>query len=619
MAAGRREAALVVALTVIGLVHVAVVSVRYHVGSFDDDAAYLYMAEGIAHGVGLTGHLPSGYPLVRDYPPGYPALLAPLLLAFGGPPGFVAERLTSVLCFAALLPLTWYWLRRRGLGPWPVAAVLALLALNPLLATFGSMVMAELPFLVTLVALLLAAEAWGHSARAWVPSGVLTVVLAVALVWLKEAGLALDGGIVLWLAYSRRWGRAVTAAAASVALLAPLLVARLLLHVPLAGLRYAGEIDRNLAGGLLHDAALLPVGAAEFLFYAVFDGVTPVFSPLSDHWVPLILVGGLASATAAVFCSVGAVLWWRRFGGRDPVPWMLAVYVLESIVYRYVNMRRTILVVPVLAAWYVLGAQATARWVLGVAARRRWATREVWRRRFAAATGIGLALLLVQFPTDYKSYLGQGTNRPEGSPYMTLLAHLGPRRSVVESDFQWTTALFSGHPAAQRAMDVTYHGCSAGSAAAALAGLRRDHAAYGVTAAFNGETVDDPCLAHLADTEPWAVPLLHTARGDATVYEVVGPGTPHPDLRGLVVARAAPPHHTWVLPPGTTVDQISVGATTGVTIRLRTAAGWRTVARRGPAPWVLVHLGRGVTADAVAVHSRGPVQDLAVIGTPAPA
>ncbi|MST31714.1 hypothetical protein GHK86_03090, partial [Acidimicrobiaceae bacterium USS-CC1] len=48
MAAGRRETALVVALTTLGLLHVAVVSVRYHVGSFDDDAAYLYMAEGIA-------------------------------------------------------------------------------------------------------------------------------------------------------------------------------------------------------------------------------------------------------------------------------------------------------------------------------------------------------------------------------------------------------------------------------------------------------------------------------------------------------------------------------------------------------------------------------------------
>lgn len=583
-------------------------------GSFDDDAAYLAMAEGIAHGVGLTGHLASGYALVKDYPPGYPALLAPLVVVFGPGPGFVAERLASVVCFTALFPLTWVWLRRRNLGEWTVAAVLALLALNPLLATFGSMVMAEMPFLVAFVGLLLAAETWGHTTRTWSPSGVLTVLLAVALVWLKEAGVALDGGIVLWLLVNRRWGRAVGAGGASALLLAPLVAARAALHVPLAGSRYSGEIAANLGGDLLHKVLVVPVGAAEFVFYAVFDGVTPVFSPLSDHWVSLVVFGGIASATAAVCCSVGAVRWWRRYGAADPVPWLMAVYVAESVVYRYVNMRRTILVVPVLAAWYVLGARATARRLARRSARRSGTPPRVWARRFTAAGCVGLALLAVQFPTDYKVYLGQGTARPEGSPAMGLLAHLGPPHSVVETDFLWTTALFSGHPGAQSAFDVTYHRCSP---AAALAGLRRDHAAYGITAAFNGEFVDDPCLARLAGREPWAVPLLRTARDRATVFEVVGPGTAHPDLAGLVVARHAPARHTWALPHGTAVRQISVGATSGVTIRLRTPGGWRTVARRGPDPWALVRLAPGVSADAVAIRSRSPLRDVAVIGTPA--
>ncbi len=611
-ALARRPVALVAALAALGLAHVAVVSIRYHVGSFDDDAAYLAMAEGIAHGVGLTGHLPSGYPLVKDYPLGYPALLAPLVLAFGPGPGFWAERLASVACYGALFPLTWIWLRRRGLGTGVCAAVLALLALNPLLATFGSMVMAEAPFLVSLLGLVFAAEAWGRSERAWVPSGVATVLLGVALVWLKEAGLAVDGGIVLWLAWNRRWGRALAASVTSVALLAPLVIARVLVHIPIAGLRYNGEIARNLGGGILHQVLLLPVGAAKFLFYALFDGVTPVFSPLSDHWAVLVVVGGIASATAAVFCVVGAVLWCRRYGGSDTVPWMLGLYVLESIVYPYVNMRRTILVVPVATAWYVLGARATTRWLVGVARRRGSACPERWRRRAAGAAAVGIALLAVQFPTDYKVYLGQGTSRPEGSPYMTLLAHLGPPRAVVETDYLWSTSLFSGHPGAKSAFDVTYHHCSP---AAALAGLRRDHAAYGLTAAFNGNTVDDPCLARLAGTEPWAVELLHTAWDDATVFEVVGPGTPHPHLRGLLVARRGPPRHVWALPAGSTVRQVSVGATSGVTIRLLTPAGWRTVVRHGPAPWVLAELPGGLEASAVAVDSARALHDLAVVGS----
>lgn len=605
-----RTALIVGSLTALGLLHVGVVAVRYHVGSFDDDGAYIAMAEGIAHGVGLTGRLPFGYPLLKDYPPGYPALLAPLVLAFGTGHGFAAERAWSVACFTALFPLTWVWLRRRGLGEATSAGVLLLLALNPLLATFGSMVMAETSFLVTLMCLLLAAEAWGRSPRGLSVPGVLTVVLAGALVWLKEAGLAVDGGMLLWLAANRQWRRAVVTAVAAGALLAPIAVARALNGVPLAGARYTGEIARGLGGDALHRLTLLPAGAARFVFYAVFDGVTPAFSPVSDNLGVLVVVGGAASAAAALFCSVGALRWWRRYGGRDPLPWLVAPYVVESMVYLYVNMRRTILIVPVLSAWYLIGATATGRYLLRRSQERGKTPPEVWRRRFRVAACAGLAVLVVQFPTDYLVGLGQSTSRPAGSPYMTLLAHLGPRRSVVETHYLWTTALLTGHPGG---FEKTSPHCEA---PAVLAALRRIHAAYALTAAFNGERVDQPCLARLAPHEPWAVPLLHTALDDATVTEIVGPGTPHPDLRGLLVAASGPPRHVWRLPAGSRVTQVSVGATAGIEVRLLGAHGWQVVVRRSRrAPWVLAELPGGVPATALQVIAASPVRTLAVVGT----
>ncbi len=605
----RRPALTVAAITALGLVHVGLVSLRYHVGSFDDDGAYLAMAEGIAHGVGLTGRLPFGYPLLKDYPPGYPALLAPLVLTFGTGGGFAAERLLSVTCFVVLLPLTWVWLRRRGIGERTAAGVLLLLALNPLLGTFASMVMAELPFLVTLMCLLIAAETWGRSRRTWSAAGMATILLAAALVWLKEAGLAIDGGVVLWLVVNRRWGRAALTAALETALLLPIVVARALIGVPVAGKRYTGEIGRSLGGDVVHRVLLLPEGAARFLFYALFEGVTPVFSPVSDHLAVLLVVGGAASAAAVVFCSAGAVVWWRRYGIGDPVIWLVAPYVLESMVYLYVNMRRTILIVPILGLWYLLGAQATGRYLLRWSKRRGKASPEVWRRRAKVAVCAGLAVLVVQLPTDYLVELGQSTSAPAGSPYMTLLAHLGPPHSVVETHYLWTTALLTGHPGG---FEKTFPDCAPASV---LAALRRTHAAYAVTARFNAEDDDQPCLSSVAAHEPWSVELLHTSLDDATVFELVGPGTPNPDLAGLVVAATAPERSTWRLPAGSRVTQVSVGATAGIEIRLLTASGWRTVAHHPrPAPWVLAELPGGIGASAVQVVAASPVRTLAVIG-----
>src|ERR1017187_5299970 len=64
---------------VIGVIHVLLVARHYHVGSFDDDASYILAAKAILAGHGLTSHLASGEVMVGLYPPGYSALLVPLL------------------------------------------------------------------------------------------------------------------------------------------------------------------------------------------------------------------------------------------------------------------------------------------------------------------------------------------------------------------------------------------------------------------------------------------------------------------------------------------------------------------------------------------------------------
>jgi hypothetical protein len=217
---------------------VALVAPRYFVGSFDDDAGYILTTRALLAGHGLTAHLANGTTVAGSYPPGYSALLAPLLWLW--PHTFLPLRLLSTLCYAALFPLTWLYLRRRAVSDGVRVAALVVLALGPPLATYGSMVMAETPFLVLLVVLLLWVDRWERQPRAITRTGVAVILMAGGLVWLKEAGIGIAAGLVLWLLFQRppRWPQKAAAVAGGVViLLLHVEAARLAAGEPLAGSR----------------------------------------------------------------------------------------------------------------------------------------------------------------------------------------------------------------------------------------------------------------------------------------------------------------------------------------------------------------------------------------------
>ena len=95
----------------------------------------------------------------------------------------------SGLLVGALYPLLWAWMGRRGLGPWPRTTVLVLLAINTVLATYSTMVMAEAPFLVAFVLSLFALDRWAaHPGRlnatvVVVPGGVGVAARRQASAW----------------------------------------------------------------------------------------------------------------------------------------------------------------------------------------------------------------------------------------------------------------------------------------------------------------------------------------------------------------------------------------------------------------------------------------------------
>ncbi|MDQ6614903.1 MAG: hypothetical protein M3083_09170 [Actinomycetota bacterium] len=554
----------IVLVMALGLVHAFVVARRYHVGSFDDDATYVLAARALAAGHGLTSRAAGGYPLVGVYPPGYPALLSPLAAIW--PSGVLAFRVLSSVLFAAIFPLTWTYLARRRV-PEPVRlAVLALLALNPVLATYATMVMPEVAFVVVLLLMLLALDRWAQQAGLITWAGAGTVLCAATLLWLKEAGIGLVIGVVAWLVLrcalrdpvspsavspgavspgavspsavspsavprsavprSALLRKAVLAAVGPAVLFLPLLLMRARVGADLIGSRYSRDLGGVVNDGLVaRITQVVPAAVRAYASQAVPRSIVPTIGGFLPNHGPVGAVLLLLTWTAAPLVGVGFVVWCRRYA--DATCQAVPVYLVGTLIYPFTNERRVILVLPVIVAWYILGATSV------FAAANRAASRAggrvvpyLARRLPVVASLLLLVVLASQFTRDYLYFEGAQSSAPGGSPYMALLRQLGQPRDIVETDYLWTTALYSGHRTTNRGYLA---GCDRQPVADAI---RADGAAYVLTAALDGRgPVDDACVLSIVAGLPEAVRLYRSTRDLSSVFELVGPGTRHPAVR----------------------------------------------------------------------------------------
>lgn len=683
----------------IGVVHVWLVSYHYFVGSFDDDASYLLTAQAILHGAGLDGHLVSGASVVGAYPPGYSFLLIPLLWIW--PHTFTPERVWSAVAYAAVFPLLWAYLGRRKVGDVVRFGVLLVLAANPVMATFGSMVMAETSFLVLLLVLLIMVDDWhpGGRSRVLGPRGIGVVVAAAGLVWLKEAGLGIVVGLALWYLLHRDWRKSLAVFGGSALLLMPVLLARHLGGVPLAGSRYSQELGSYYSGGWVDRLThVLPSSFVHYFTVALPNTVLPHGSPVPFHggWP---ILWGVVAGQVTLFTVLGLLIAVWRY--RDAAVVMIPVYAAETLMWPEVNERRVILALPVIVTWYVLGVVSAVRWLLSwigdrtarapmpaslVPGRHNGAThngaprpdhRPGWAAlsRPAPLASLGLLAVLAaaligvpqgaQFGRDYLFSADQSSSHPGGSRYMSILAAVGQPSTVIETDYESTTGLFTGHLTANGAFIASpWQVCNFGAIQQALAA---DHAGYLLIGTVNKPgVIDNRCLLHQADAHPaLAVRLLRTGVDEATVFELIGPGTAHADLSNLLVGSEessnAPlgyvgnPSHgradipglstvltpvngqstlSWTWGPNVTLDQVSVGevgllhggSLSGVTLQVQRAnGGWVSVADAPGlvgdvgAPYLLGEFPAGTRALAMrlVVRSDAPVvvTDVNALGT----
>jgi hypothetical protein len=432
------------------------------------------------------------------------------------------------------------------------------------------------------------------------------VLLAAALLWLKQAGIGLVAGLALWLLLQRRWRSALALLGGVALAFAPVLVLREVTGAALAGARYSSEI------GGFGGPGVVPDGWSQYLCVTLPNTVLPLIDVPRYVFVPVAW-----TVPVLVLLGIGSAL--RRRSGPATVATL--VYLAETLLYPYINERRLILVLPVVLAWYVTGAGVLVREAAALAGRHRAAV----RRGLAAVGALLVAVpLLVQFDRHYILETGQDSGRPLGSDYLGFVAAVTGPGDVVETPYLWTTSLGTGRAVANDAFFLPDPvDCTADFLQAAAAG---DRAGFAVDAAWNGPPPVIDCQVPVFDAAPWAVRLYRDPADDSSVWQFVGPGTVHPDLTdavggpGAVGTDGDAATLTWSWARPRSLTQLSVaavtagsGPTTSAALEWRDPAGaWHRGAAAdgavGPGtatPWLLWRPAAPVPATAVRVVAAG--------------
>ena len=167
----------------VGLFYVATIRTGHDWG--DDFALYIQHARNIAAGAPYaeTGYIYNPHnPAVgpRTYPPGFPLLLAPVVMVFGL--DLQPMKVVIVLCFVGTLLLLPH-VFQRDVPPRFTAALILVMGLNPFFWDFKDEVLSDIPFLFFTLLSLYAFQRWrkvplaGLAAAAAIATRTLGVVL----------------------------------------------------------------------------------------------------------------------------------------------------------------------------------------------------------------------------------------------------------------------------------------------------------------------------------------------------------------------------------------------------------------------------------------------------------
>ncbi|HEY3638889.1 MAG TPA: glycosyltransferase family 39 protein [Rhizomicrobium sp.] len=136
----------------------------------DDSEAYVALSYALTHGLGYTRSLVDGiYIPHTTWPPGMPALLAPVLFGTHLPVDWLAIKLFIILIGLGGIVICWFYVRRVSQSPAAADLAALLLALAPFYWLFSRMALTEVPTIAfVFLALLIVDLVWaGRRPPTW--------------------------------------------------------------------------------------------------------------------------------------------------------------------------------------------------------------------------------------------------------------------------------------------------------------------------------------------------------------------------------------------------------------------------------------------------------------------
>ena len=355
----------------------------------------------------------------HNYPPGFPAMLVPLL-ALGGVNLMLLKSLNLVFWPLYCWVLFALFRRRLGLGVAFYAFLFMLFC--PWFFLFKHSVFSDIPFTFLVTAALWALINWREGASrqgAWLA---LFLACAFASLLVRSAGVALVGAALLVMVIERRaWGAAALTVAVFLA---------------------AGLVQNSLGAStsgyfhLLHD----PVG----WFSKVVFGLPSKAAKVVSFYFPVYrggypLAAALEAIAALPLLALAAWGWWRRrrrLGGWDALDAFVALYLLMILAWPFVEGPR--LYAPVAGLLLLYFAEGAEEFFVG----RRL---PAWLRVMGVAQTVLLAGLLVNLLNTALlwGYDGDIVNRPGDRELYAWVAEHAIQGDTYLMDTPRVTALFS--------------------------------------------------------------------------------------------------------------------------------------------------------------------------------
>lgn len=440
-----RYVVLAVILIVAGAYYIASAPLDIYLDS--DASHYIMLGRNLADGTGFIDTSRPGNPVDTWVPHLFPLMLAPLIRFFPEWPQVMQVQAMALMLGAALLTYAYLGLKRV---PIPLRlGITALFALNPYVALFGSQVMAEAPFIFTIMLLLIAMHFYDQTGGVFNRWAWAVGLLIAAQFYLKTAGLPIVAAVPLYYLITGRWRQAVAISIAPAVLIGALFASRLALGDPIIGYGYQTDLDTFYGTeektGITGVVATVITNIGRYLNANLGMSITGVipFPELGRSFRNTVMDTPLSNVVSLLFSLLMGpllvygffVYHWRH---RDATLLIVPAYFGMTLLWPNINARRVILLMPIVVAYLAIALDSLINAVLPRLLRRRWVV------QWAGVAFVGLMVYAMAARAHYQVLLGPtfegavGRRRvdfTDNSPMIRFLKEVPGPDDVIESPY----------------------------------------------------------------------------------------------------------------------------------------------------------------------------------------